>query len=668
MAWYDRFLPNRRQQPHAALVQHGDAVSLPAEGDPTAAGMINYLSGLGSARDYGAHTRPNIARVYLTEPELMALCATGPYWRLCGFYPALALYRGFAVTDDTDEIAPLASELERLEVLSRFQAGGTRGHAYGDAFLLLSVEDGRRLSDPLDPARVRRVNALQPIAARELLPVSWDGSDRSDRFGQVELWNFTPRRQGMVVQPTTIHASRLIRFYGQDLGPEVEQASIGSLWHGHGGVAMGQIWNDALMGLGTTERAAAHLSAEISVAVFKISDSTLKMGADTRSTFLSYMELISKMKSLINGVLLTPDDDMQRLGANIAGFWDLYRVAVNGLSAVTGIPQSAIFGEAPGGLTTDNEAGWRMAEMQATLYFRDRVQPGLRTLVACLYGARSARLKWSIAMNPIGTLGPKEQAEVRKLHTEADSIAIADGVLDPVQVARSRYSAEGWRAEIQPATPEEMEPDPAAMGEALAEQAQDAVDRTGKLWIGVDLSPEGMAVWRALADRVAAIVGPLEGYEPGSPMDEAPHLTVLYVGAVEDTEVAEILRRVEPIAANVEPFQLVPMSVQALPESRQSEGRRPIVIECDAWAPRVLNDKLLRALAPFVQAEQFPRYIAHVTLGFARPTGQQVGQIAGLDLRGLSLGGVGEVVVRHADRVVGRLPLVGRQDSDGGAS
>lgn len=456
-----------------------DAIGLPPE-LPTRAAVVNDYSALGTAGDYTAHTRPNTARVYLSESELHALAAEGMYWWLCHFYPMLATYRGVSLTDDTDEIAPLAQELEALDVLNTLASAAGRGQAYGDAYLWIVVEDGMKLSDPLDPKRVRRVEALTHVAARELTPVAWETDSSSKEWGRVKTWLYSPMRQGVSMAAVVIHTSRLLRFFGEDLGPEQEQTRGGQTWVGHTGVAMGQIWSDALMGMANVHRAAQHMAAEASVAVFKIADSNLKMGADTQSTFLQHMRLLSRMKSLINGVMLTPADEMQRLGSNATGFWDLYQIAVGHSSAVTRVPQSAIFGEAPGGLTTDNEAGWRMAEALAINFWNTRLRPGLAVIVACLYGARRSGARWKIAMNPIGALSPKEQAEIRKLHTEADSIAITDGVLTPEQVTRSRYGDTGWQDAIQPATPDEEE-DPAAAAMAEAQREQQA-DADGDAW------------------------------------------------------------------------------------------------------------------------------------------------------------------------------------------
>lgn len=656
MPWYDRFL---------TLFRRDAVTSLPTDFDPSRAATVNHLSGLGMPADFGAATRPNTTRMYLDERELLALAAQDMYWRLCVFYPALALYRGFTITDDSDDIAPLSEEIETLGVLPAFEHGGARGQAYGTAYLLLSVDDGGRLDRPLDPAKVRRVNALIPVAARELTPLAYCGDDRSAALGEVETWQFQARRQSIGVASTVIHASRLIKFYGLNPGPEAEQTNVGTIWHGHNEIAMGQVWNDALMQLATVHRSGAHLAAELSVSVFKIADAELKMGADSRTTFLDYMRLIAKMKSVINGVLLTPADSMERLGANIAGFWDLYRTAVGNIAGVTGIPQSAIFGEAPGGLTTDNEAGWRMAEMQATRFFRDRMKPGLRTIIACLYGAKRAASKWQIAMNPIGTLSPKEQAEVRKLHTEADSTAIADGVLSPDQVARSRYSDRGWQDQIQPATPEEEQPDPAAMQEAMQEQ-HDA-DFTGKALLCVRLSEQGRAAWSELVKTAEAIVGRLEGYEAGEDgIVETPHLTLLYLGAVPAESVPDIEARARKIVEDVPPFALPVRRVYVLPAGPVSAGRLPVVAEIDAWEARELNGGLLRALAHHVTAEQFPTFRGHVTLGFASAIdGEQLAKLAEITgpIAGprLSLGSVGAVELVYNNEVFATVPLLGRR-------
>jgi phage-related protein (TIGR01555 family) len=659
MSWYDRALSIFRPSPRL------DAAPLPADLTPSRGSVVNDLSGLGLSSDYAAQSRPNTDRRYLDANELAALTSHGMYWWMCGFYPMLATYRGITITDDSDDIAPMSAELEDLAVLPSLAAGACRGQAYGDAYLLINVEDGRKWSEPLDPARVRRLNALTPIAASELLPDAWETDSASPEWSNVARWQFSPNRNGVSFAATTIHHTRLIRFYGIDPGPEQQQSRMATIWQGHAGIAMGQPWNDALMGLGSIDRAAARLASAASVTVLKIADAELKMGADTRSTFLQHMQLIAKGMSLFNSVLLTPADDMQRLGANATGFWDLYRIAVGHLAAVSRIPQSAMFGEAPGGLTTDNEAGWRMAEANALDFWQTRIRPGLKRVVACMYAAKRSRAVWQIAMNPLGALSPKEQAEIRAIHTTADSTAIADGVLTPEQVARSRYGEYGWRNEIQPATAEEEGPDASAMAEAMKEQ-QDA-DFTGKALLCVRLSEAGRLAWSDLVSAAEAIVGPLEGYAVGEGgIQEPPHLTVLYLGAVPSAAVSDIEARARVVVEAMPPFALPVRRLYVLPAGPASEGRLPVVAEIDAWEVRDLNAALLRVLAHHVTAEQFPTFRAHVTLGFAREIGgEQLAKLAEVPLvheeQRRTLGSAGGVEVVYDQKVWATLPLLGRR-------
>lgn len=150
-------------------------------------------------------------------------------------------------------------------------------------------------------------------------------------------------------------------------------------------------------------------------------------------------------------------------------------------------------------------------------------------------------------------------------------------------------------------------------------------DFGGTAYLYLDLGAEGIAAWRELQVAASAIV-PLEGYDPGDAAPTEPHVTLLYLGAVKTRDQKAALAAATGILAGERLPQLRPVGVTLFGE----DGRRPVVVELASAGVKRLHNALLRALAPWVAEVQHPVYRAHVTLGFATPTPEQVATLEDL--------------------------------------
>lgn len=657
MSWLDRIL-NRRPAPQIAPQARSDATQTPRQ---DGAVLENYLSGLGGSRDKGASVTITGGRRLSLEELADLYDGSGAWRRLAGLLPTFALYRGITIDDATDEVNPLADRLTELDALAKVRDAAALGAALGCAAVLMVADDAATSGEELDPATVRRVHALHVVDPRELSPISWDRELKSATHGQVLTWRWQPRRAGASLGAYIIHTSRLLWFYGEAPTPAALQATERP---GLVGISRLQIWWEALLRKEQISTAGATAAQELSVSVFKLSDTLLRAGAD--STYLEYVQLINRMKSLINGVLLAPGDEYSRQNVAITGFEGLQAAAVEDVVLVTGYPLPLLYGQAPAGLSTDGESWWRNWAGQVEDHQINRLTKPLTKLASCLYAEVGEIPKFTINFNPLGTPTAKELAEIRQINTAADSQAIMDGVLD-VEHARLRYAGrEGYTA-VLPPRPEDLETAPPddAMAEAMREQ-KDA-DFTGKALLSVRLSEAGRAAWSELVRAAELITGALEGYAPGEAgVMEAPHVTVLYLGAVASEAVPDIEARAQAIAEQLPPFALPVRRLCVLPAGPASEGRIPVVAEIDAWELRELNGALLRTLAHHVTAEQFPTFRAHVTLGFAREIGgEELAKLAEVptvrDEERITLGSAGAIELSYGNEVWASLPLLGKR-------
>jgi len=511
-----------------------DAGPAPERGDANAVGgsvsgnaVLNSLSGLGGATDSGATSRPNTARDYLGDDELVALMRGTVYRRIVQTYPSDATMRGWSLMDDSDESSPLEDAERRLHVVAAVREADTWARALGEARIWLVTDDPAPLDKPLDPARVRKVHALQVLDSREFSVAEYESSPRSPDFGMPShLW-VMPRRPGAVLNTTDrVHVSRLLRFWGHDLPP----ADRGTVMSSRGtssvyADAVGQVLWESIRNLSQINAGGAKLAQELSLAVFKFANGAAQSAGDQRATWLSKVSTVNQMKSLVHSVFLGVDDSFDRMGSNATGFKDISDDARIMLALLSEIPVARLFGEAPAGLNTDG-ASW-----QANWYARiaahqeERYRDPLEFLYRCLYHSEIGAEPegWWLKFEPLGEMSETERALARLTHTQADTIAIADGVLTADRVRRSRYDEGAFRFDIQPPTDED---------EAVDEEMRAAMEAS---------------IAEAIAKRGAAGAATVEqqGSTPGAP-DTAPGAPVVEPPAAAETE-ALLPEEVKPL-------------------------------------------------------------------------------------------------------------------------
>lgn len=479
MAWppfLDRLLGGAPAPRLTKRLDSSDLSVLQAEGVAvgSTSGMVNYLSGAGTHRDKGTATRPNVTRRFLLVPELVAMMRGGIYRRICSTRPSWATRAGWTFgAEETDAAS------KKLAVLSHFRRADTWGRALGEHRLWI-VTDAKDLSKPL--RKGEQVKRLQPVFRREFWPIEFNADAIAGEVGRATSYTVQFTRPGIVSEPLTIHASRLLDFYGHDI-PNDERGV--ESWGDRD--AIGQVIWDALAGLDTVSGAGPRIASELLISVFKVANLQGITTSDQAETWFERVMGVNLMKSLTNGIWLDKEEDFQRNPANVAGFRDLSEATRLWLSAVEGTPQTLLYGMAPAGFNTDGESWQEMWYADVAQHQEDRYRGHLEYLGWHLQGGEDVDLNF----NPLGELDALERAQVRLMTTQADSVAITDGVLS-ADIARTRYSEAGvFHQELpeavaelpdllgmEPVVDPEAEASARAMVEAAAtaEQAPEAPD------------------------------------------------------------------------------------------------------------------------------------------------------------------------------------------------
>jgi phage-related protein (TIGR01555 family) len=654
------------------VVRHDTATTTSAY---SGAAVANALSGIGGARDSGATARPNLDREYLTDEELVALLRGTVYRRIVTLLPRWSTTKGWTITDSTNEERPLEKTLRRLAVQHAVQEADTWGRALGEARILLVTDDPGRLDEPLDPAKVRAVHRLEVLDRREITPVAYNGVVSEGALGDPVLYKLAPWRTGVVAPGQHVHASRLLRFHGDELPPS--ERGRGWYW---GSDAIGQVLWDGIRHLSQTGAGGARLAQELSIAVFKLKPGQARTAGDQRTDFLDKLRTLNTMKSIANAVFIGVEEAFERVAAAPTGFGDLSQSARLELALLAETPMALLYGEAPSGLNTDGQSWQASWHARCAAHQEERYREPLERLVEILYYAEQGGPpdEWSLKFNPLGQPSDKERADIRLVLTQADAVAVQEGILTPDE-ARGRYTQPGgFSFDLQPVEAPPERPaatvDPAQEEEARkiaeaalatrgggtpADEAPPHADATeGACWIGIPLPEAAHTGWAAARAALEATTGPLD--DPG----DTPHVTVLYLGRVAPEALVEVEAAVREVAANLGPSEMGAELVNVFPTG---EDGAPVVLGVRrAWTAESAQAQLLARLAHLVTQRQHVPYRPHLTLGYAPAMGDEQrarameAQVPAVEWTAARL------QVHYGGKVVAVVPLSGR--SDGRAS
>lgn len=660
------------------------------------ASVANLMTGLGASGDKGTTARPNCAVLPLSMWELRTLYAyNGVARRLINLRPGRACRRGWTLPDFSAEDA-------RLRIPERIEQGLRWAELYGGSLVVpITLDDvppGYRgnpaqwLTQPLDPARVQAVRAVQVFDAVEVSPVLWDRNPGSPTFRLPSLWRISCDGWQVVV-----HSSRVVHLRGAERPPSEMRSSWSAVSNLPDDSYLQSIW-DELRRLTQTLNAGATLAEEIREAVLSLAALSERTTGDEGAAVMDQLNLMQLGRGLTGLTLIGTDDEFESKSNPPTGFKDLSDAAWEALSAATGIPQTILRGDAPSGLNTDGASGHEGFRQLVSAY-QESHRYDLERLYAIVGAAQDGPTSGAgleertVTFAPLDEPDTASEAATRKVVAETDQIYVGMGVYTAATIAERRFGAGSYSFEIGEVPPvvdvatdakpyqdvalpaliqaaiigpsgartllgvgEELAPTPE---ELAALQAANAVGGAGPR---ADSAPDSVTVQIPAADtgiraRVEAAIG------QALTVEDDPHVTVLYLGdGLSPEAVAEVVAVVRTEVAAMDPSALLEFpTLRAFPPG--ADGT-PIVVEYgDGYAVQALNERLLRALAHRVSARQFPRYRPHCTVGYAPAPLTPEAQAAllgidttvddGSDAAALSLRiPVGSIEVRVGDRVL----------------
>jgi phage-related protein (TIGR01555 family) len=345
--------------------------------------------------------------------------------------------------------ADVDSALDRLGARCLLKEGWKFGRLHGGCPILMVTDDGADLSQPLVLERVRELQNLLVLTRTEL---SVNGMDidldiQSRRFGQPITYRLNPMRGGSAPSQQIIHHSRLLMFYGAKLTPRLYMQN--GYWHDS---VLNRVQN-AIRNYVTAHDAAATVMQEFNQGVFKMKGLAQLLMAGKDKEVLSRLQMIQLARSVCRAVIIDSDEEFQNVGAALQGVGDVLDRIGGRLVAASRMPHTKILGESPSGLgaTGDSEEGtWY--DHVANRQEEDAREP-IRRLVEVLLASKKGPSRgkvpegWRFTFNPLNQLSESEQIKNRGVQAQTDKAYLEAGVVDPIEIRKSRFGSGKYSAE-----------------------------------------------------------------------------------------------------------------------------------------------------------------------------------------------------------------------------
>lgn len=407
--------------------------------------------------------------------------------------------------NDPDVEDFISDELDRLDWEETAATAIKWARLYGGSIIVMLVDDGCELDEPLDWDEVDEIEELLVYERAVVQP------------DQSSLYDYNPerrRRYGSKFQKPEfyivnsqfgsfrVHESRCLVFRNGKL-PETGIYST----YLYFGIPEFMRIKDALRDAVVSHAIAPKMLERCVQAIYKMQNlSNLLDTPDGEEKVLKRLDVIDLARSILNSLVIDSDgEDYDFKSMPLAGVKDIIDTTCNMLSAVTNIPQTILFGRSPAGENStgdsDMENYYNFVNKIQKMMLKKNMRILLDLIIKC--GQRKGDIKeipaYKVEFTPLWSLSETEQANVDavKATTEQTKAATAQmyvdmQVLDPSEVRAGLKKSEEYT--INDLLNEEDDLDLADLlgiespkdEETVTEEAQNSGDNTVGMLTSVD--------------------------------------------------------------------------------------------------------------------------------------------------------------------------------------
>lgn len=418
----------------------------------------NVFLNVGTKNDRSAYTRAVTPRL-LQYGELEGLYEGDGFARRIVDLPSEEMVRAGYCIEGVEDDGEALAELENIGAQEKLCDALRWSALYGGSIVVMLINDGGLLEEPLN---VEAAKSLEQLRVYDRWQVTHHQKylDPNDmRFGKTQLYMVSP----IEGTPYVVHESRCLVFDGTPVPDRIRERNDG--W----GASKLQQCYDQLTRFGMSHYWANQLLERAQQAVHGIPDLTnLLRSPGGEALVKKRVDLVDMTRSINNTIVIDAVETYDLKSTALSGVADIVDRLGLALSAVTGIPESLLFGRQQGGLNSTGKSdleNWyaKIGQDQNTILL-----PQLDKLVTVqLHVMGKYTDDYLIKFHPLSVPSKKDTAETDYKRAQTFEILNNIGALDASEV-RKMLPDEGYDIE----NPDEL-PEGTMTAEEAAKEAAD---------------------------------------------------------------------------------------------------------------------------------------------------------------------------------------------------
>lgn len=426
-------------------------------------GYVNLLNKYGTKQDNSE------AYKFEREPVIPDMQLTGLYEGNGLFSKIIdtpaeeALKHGFDLNLKSDELNAFVEDaLDDLEWEERAATAIKWARLYGGALIVMLIDDGRGLEEPVDWEHIRSIDELrvyersivQPDYA-SLYQQDYGGKgvgNRVSKFGQPEYYYVSS-----IYGSFKVHESRCLVFRNCVLPEQTSNATY-LFW----GMPEYVRIRRALRETVTAHTDSVKLLERSVQAIYSMKGlASLLTTDDGENQVLKRLQLVDTSRGLLNSIAIDSEGEQYDFKTfQFSGVKDVIDATCNMLSALTNIPQTILFGRSPAGMNATGDSDFESYYNFVEKIQRLMLKRNLRTLLDVVFRAGIAsgdvaeEPDYKLEFKPLWSLSDTEQAAVDQTKAQTALVKAQTAqayvdmqALDPTEVRRRLASDEEFDVE-----------------------------------------------------------------------------------------------------------------------------------------------------------------------------------------------------------------------------
>ena len=374
-----------------------------------------------------------------------------------------ALKHGFDLGLKNDEIDTFIEDaLDTLEWEEKATTAIKWARLYGGAIIVMLIDDGRGLEEPVDWKHIRSIDELRVYERAVVQPdyqslylQDYGGrraGNRVSKFGRPEFYYVSS-----IYGSFLVHESRCLLFRNGVL-PELTTNTTYLLWGMPEYIRIQRALRETLTAHGDSVK----LLERSVQAIYSMKNLAQLLTTDEgENQVLKRLQVIDMARGLLNSIAIDSEGENYDFKvAQFSGVKDVIDATCNMLSALTNIPQTILFGRSPAGMNSTGDS-----DMENWYSFVERIQKlmlkqNLRNLLDVIFhaGVASGDIEeepdYKLKFAPLWSLSDAEQAAVdqtkaqtAQIKAQTAQIYVDMQAIDPQEVRNGLAADEDFDVE-----------------------------------------------------------------------------------------------------------------------------------------------------------------------------------------------------------------------------